>query len=183
MPADQWLFKALVQAALHAPEGCVWKSGRVLGAGPCDHKGSQPHWERALPGLPLEFLCTHKAEFIESPWRLPGGKFLLSNEERRLGSTPFWLSFPACRSDCIRVPNVGQFPRALGQGVGAFADHLHLRSTIRSTRQAWSLSCASELRNQSANAIVGVLERNNTESEAGKALGAFPCFGACRCCL
>ncbi|CAJ1349118.1 unnamed protein product [Effrenium voratum] len=67
MPADQWLFKALVQAALHAPEGCVWKSG---------------------------------------------GKFLLSNEER----------------------------------------------------------------NQSANAIVGVLERNNTESEAGKGVRALVSF-------
>lgn len=25
--ADEWLFKALVRAALNAPEGCVWKSG------------------------------------------------------------------------------------------------------------------------------------------------------------
>jgi len=27
VPADKWLFKALVHAAMHAPEGCVWKSG------------------------------------------------------------------------------------------------------------------------------------------------------------
>eukprot|EP00930_Biecheleria_cincta_P089400 TRINITY_DN7869_c0_g3_i2.p1 TRINITY_DN7869_c0_g3~~TRINITY_DN7869_c0_g3_i2.p1 ORF type:complete len:540 (-),score=99.42 TRINITY_DN7869_c0_g3_i2:207-1826(-) len=27
VPADMWLFKALVKAALTAPEGCVWKSG------------------------------------------------------------------------------------------------------------------------------------------------------------
>ena len=61
--ADEWLFKALVRAALAAPEGCVWKSG---------------------------------------------GKFLLSNEER----------------------------------------------------------------NQSATAIVGVLERDNQESDAGKGIRA-----------
>mmetsp|Transcript_63271 Transcript_63271/g.137650 ORF Transcript_63271/g.137650 Transcript_63271/m.137650 type:complete len:557 (-) Transcript_63271:10-1680(-) len=28
VPPDKWLFKALVQAAITAPEGCVWKSGR-----------------------------------------------------------------------------------------------------------------------------------------------------------
>lgn len=27
VPADRWLFQALVRAALAAPEGCVWKSG------------------------------------------------------------------------------------------------------------------------------------------------------------
>lgn len=27
VPADKWLFHALVHAAMHAPEGCVWKAG------------------------------------------------------------------------------------------------------------------------------------------------------------
>jgi len=27
VPADKWLFQALVKAAMNAPEGCVWKSG------------------------------------------------------------------------------------------------------------------------------------------------------------